>query len=497
MSAIATHLPALQVVAPLLSAPACALLVKPRAAWALTVAVSVFAFICSVLLLGRVLDEGVIVYELGGWPAPWGIEYRLDVLNTFMAVMVSGISALSSAYARHSIEREIEDDRIYLVYTAWLLCLTGSLGILVTGDAFNLFVFLEIASLSSYVLVSQGRDRRALVAAFRYLLLGTVGATFILIGVGLLYAITGTLNMADLALRIPQAGRHGTLATAFAFIVVGAALKAALLPGHGWLPEAYARAPSAVSAFLAGTATKIALYVGLRFAFTVFGPQYLQEHAAAGSLISVLALAAVLYGSSVAMFQSNAKLVLAFSSVAQIGFMVLGISWLTSTGLTGGIVHMFNHALMKAALFLAVGCVVYRLGRPDVGNFAGLGKRMPWTMAALALSGLSLIGVPLTAGFIGKWYLLSAALERGWWPGAVVIVVSSLMAVVYIGRLLERAYFAEPHEHSLGARAREAPVSMLVPLWLLVIANFWFGIHTEYSLGLAARAAEALLGVAP
>ena len=497
MSSFAAHLPVLQVVAPLLSAPACVLLVKPRAAWALTVAVSVFAFICSVLVLGRVIEEGTIVYELGGWPAPWGIEYRLDVLNMFMAVMVSGISVVTSAFARDSIEREIAKDRICLVYTAWLLCLTGSMGILVTGDAFNLFVFLEIASLSSYVLISQGRDRRALVAAYRYLLLGTVGATFILIGVGLLYAATGTLNMADLAARIPEAGREGTLATALAFIVVGAALKAALLPGHGWLPEAYTRAPSAVSAFLAGTATKIAIYVGLRFTFTVFGSDYFGENSSAASAASVLALGAVLYGSSVAMFQSNAKLVLAYSSIAQIGFMVLGISWLSLSGLTGGIVHMFNHALMKAALFLAVGCVVYRLGRPDVENFAGLGRRMPWTMAALAMCGLSLIGVPLTAGFIGKWYLLSAALERGWWLAVAIIVVSSLMAIVYIGRILERAYFAEPPENSLGARAAEAPVSMLVPLWLLVIANFWFGIHTEFSLGLASSAAQGLLGVTP
>ena len=494
---LGAHLPALQVIVPLVSAPLCALIYRPRIAWALALAVSAMALAMSVALLQQVLATGPISYALGGWAAPWGIEYRIDTVNAFVLLIVSTISTVVLPFARDSVEREVRDDRVSLFYTAWMLCLTGLLGIAITGDAFNVFVFLEISSLSSYVLISLGNERRALIAAFRYLVMGTIGATFILIGVGLLYAMTGTLNMMDLAERLAAVEDTRTVKVAFGFLTVGIGIKMALFPLHAWLPNAYAYAPSAVTAFLAGSATKVAVYVWLRFFFTIFGADFATDSMSMDVLLMPLALVAIVSASVIAVFQQDAKRLLAWSSIAQIGYMALGISLFSVTGLTAAIVHLFNHALIKTALFMALGCIVLRTGSVGIASLKGIGRRMPWTMAAFVFGAMSLIGVPLTVGFISKWYLLLAALERGWWPLAAVVVLTSLLAAVYCGRVIESAYFRDPEPNSIQSRAREAPLVMLVPVWTLIAANIYFGIDTDLTVGVAQRAAEILLGVNP
>ncbi|MFQ6023038.1 MAG: monovalent cation/H+ antiporter subunit D family protein [Acidiferrobacterales bacterium] len=485
------HLPALQVVVPLLSAPLCVLLNNARLAWGLSLAASWAALIIAGLLLQQVLTTGTLSYEIGGWAAPWGIEYRIDPVNAFVLLIVAAIGAVMLPFAARSVASEIPERRITLFYTAYLLCFAGLLGIAATGDAFNLFVFLEISSLSSYILISLGRDRRALTAAFQYLVMGTIGATFILIGVGLLYMMTGTLNMADLTQRLPAVADTRTVRAALAFLTVGISLKLALFPLHLWLPNAYAYAPSMVTAFLAATATKVAVYMLLRFLFTVFGVAFSFEAMLLNLILLPLALVAVFSASIVAIFQDDLKRMLAYSSVAQIGYMILGISFASFTGLTAGILHLFNHALMKGALFLALGCVVYRLGSARLSDVAGLGRRMPWTFAAIVVGGLSVIGVPLTVGFISKWYLILAALEDGLWWVAALVLVGSLMAIVYIWRVVEAAFF-QPVPR-VGPRRQEAPLSLLLPTWILIGANIYFGIHTDLTVGVAQRAAESLL----
>jgi len=488
------QLPALQVVVPLIAAALCLILSRPPAAWLITFVASAVAMLVSFLMLQEVLQSGVIDYTFGGWAAPFGIAYRVDLVNAYVLVIVSTISTVVSVFARLSVASEIEAHNQGFFYTAWLLCLTGLLGIAITGDAFNLFVFLEISSLSSYVLIAMGADRRALTAAFQYLIMGTIGATFILIGVGLLYALTGTLNMLDLAQRLPEVADSRTARTGFAFLTVGLGLKIALFPLHLWLPNAYAFAPSAVSAFLAATATKVAVYVLLRFVFSVFGVEFALGAMPLAIGLAVLGSIAVLSASTVAIFQQNLKRMLAYSSVAQVGYLALGVSLATPTGLTATLLHLFNHALMKGALFVALGCIAWRIGSSRLQDFAGLGYRMPWTMGVFMIGGLSLIGIPLTAGFISKWYLVLAALEKGWWPVIVVIIAGSLLAIIYIWRVVEKVYLARPSAQSTTA---EAPASMLVPAWLLAIANVYFGLHTDLSVGIATRAAAGLFGAAP
>lgn len=490
-----THLPALQVIIPLIAAPLSFLFPAGRTVWMLTVAASSLSLLIAVLLLNQVLEQGVISYAMGNWQAPWGIEYRVDIVNAFMLLLVAFIGTAVSIFTRPFVEQRLHlpTHKQPWFYTAYLLCLTGLLGMVITGDAFNVFVFLEISSLSSYVLISLGRDQRALIAAYQYLIMGTIGATFILIGIGLLYAMTGTLNMADLATRISLVSSTRTIYVAFAFLTVGLCLKLALFPLHSWLPNAYTYAPSPVTALLAATATKVAIYILLRVYFSIFGVNFLFNATHLDKILLVLALLGIFSASLIAVFQTDIKRMLAYSSVAQIGYMMLGISMASVTGLTATLSHLFNHALMKGALFMAIGCIAFRIGAVNLERISGIGRVMPWSMGAFVVGGLSLIGVPLTAGFISKWYLIIGALQQGWWIVAVLILLSSLLAVVYIWRVIEAAYFSSaPSADNL----REAPLLILIPTWILALANLYFGIETSLNAGIAQQAAKALLGVA-
>ena len=499
------HLPVLPIIVPLMAAPLCVLVRQRKLALGIALAVCWGTFVMTVMLLMEVLRNGMQTYALGGWVPPWGIAYQVDMLSAFVLVFVSGIGATVLSFAPLSIQKEIPKGLQYLFYTEYLLCLTGLLGIVITGDVFNLFVFLEISSLSAYALISLGRSRQALIASFQYLVMGTIGATFILIGIGLLYMMTGTLNMADMAVQLRGTITIGedtkvvmdtrTILVAFAFLSVGISLKMALFPLHMWLPNAYTFAPSVVTAFLAATATKVSVYVLLRFVFTIFGADFAFTKMPLDTGLMVLSLVGIVAASTAAIFQTNVKRLLAYSSIAQVGYMVLGISFASVTGLTGGIVHMFNHALIKGGLFLAMGCLVFRLGSTQLADLRGIGRRMPVTMFAWVVGGLGLIGVPLTAGFVSKWYLISAALERGWWPVALLVLLSSLLALIYVWRVVEVAYFEEPPEDA--AAVKEAPLAMLVPTYLLIGATIVFGVWTEWSVDFARQAAVLLLGGGP
>jgi multicomponent Na+:H+ antiporter subunit D len=492
LTRVSDDLPALQIAVPLLSAAVCLIVKRPRAAWAVAMVVAWGSFASACVLVTRVLHSGPISYAEGGWRPPWGIELRLDLLNVLVLLIVTAICAIVLTASPRSLDQEVWREHHHKFYALYLLCMTGLAGMTITGDAFNIFVFLEISSLSSYALISQGTTRRALTSAFQYLVMGTIGGTFILLGIGLIYMTTGTLNIADMAVQLAAVGPNRTVLVALACIGIGTGIKLAVFPLHIWLPNAYTYAPAIVTAFLAATATKVAYYVLVRFIFSVFGAD-LAFGLRLDAVLMPLALAAMFAGSTVAIFQDDIKRMLAYSSVAQIGYMVLGLSLASVSGLTGGLVHLFNHALMKCGLFLVMAAVVLRVGSTRLEAFAGLGRKMPLTMAAFVVGGLSLIGVPLTVGFVSKWYLVMGAIEGGLWPVAVLILLSSLLALIYIWRVVEVAYFRQAPEEA--PEASEAPFSLLVPTWVLVGATIFFGIFTSFSVGLASAAARMLLGV--
>ena len=485
-----TELMPFSVLVPLIASLVCALLPGRFWPWAVTLAAAIASAIIAAITLPAAAQV-TLSYAFGNWPPPIGIEYRVDAANAFVALLVAGMAAIALPWAKKSVDREVPE-RQGAFYALFLLALSGLLGITLSGDAFNIFVFLEISSLATYGLIAHGSDRRALLASFRYLIMGTVGATFLLIGIGFLYIMTGTLNLADLAERLPEVRDTSTVRAALAFIVVGMGLKLALLPLHLWLPNAYTYAPSFVTVFLAGTATKVALYVMLRFVFSVFAPDWSFVVLPLSTVLMILGVAGMFAGSWVAMFQPNIKRMLAYSSVAQVGYMVLGVSLVSIVGLTAAFLHLFNHALMKTALFMAVGTVIYQVGSGHLKDFRGLGRTMPWTLSAFALAGLSIIGVPLTAGFVSKWYLIQAALDQGQWFLVVLILMTSLMAIIYIWRVIEAAWFQE--RGSDQPAVGEAPLALLIPTWVLVALNVYFGIDTRLTVGGATAAAQALLG---
>jgi multicomponent Na+:H+ antiporter subunit D len=494
MRALSLHLPILQIIIPLLGAFIAGFLRRGPAAFAVALIVSWTMPLIAAALLWQTLTAGPISYALGGWAPPWGIEYRIDNLNGFVLLLVSAVGAVIMPFAYRSVASEIEPRRQAWFYCMYLLCLAGLLGITATGDAFNAFVFLEISSLATYVLIALGRDRRALLAAFQYLIIGTIGATFYVIGIGFIYLVTGSLNMVDIADRMGSAAddQWRAIMAGLAFVTVGVSLKLALFPLHVWLPNAYTYAPSVVTAFLAGTATKVAVYLLVRFFFSVFGVAIDFRALPITEVLLILSIAAIFTASIIAVFENDLKRMLAYSSVAQIGYITLGIAIANQAGLTGSLVHLFNHAVMKAALFLALGAVFLRAGTVRLDQLAGLGRKMPLTMLAFAIAGFGLVGTPGTAGFISKWYLAIGALDRGWWWLVLLIVASSLIALVYIGRVVEVVWF-RPTMSALEKTA-DPPPSMLLPILVLAAATLYFGFDTRLTAGVAGVAAQMLLG---
>jgi multicomponent Na+:H+ antiporter subunit D len=489
-----SHLPALLVVVPMAVAPLIAVLPsRSRLGYALATLTAGLTFVIAVLLANHVASQGSMAYEMG-WPVPFGIGLLVTPFSAVMALIISGGSFVALLWGAKSLESEMGREHHALFLSCWLLASSGLLGIVVTADAFNAFVFMEISSLASYVLVAAGPKRQSLTASFKYLVTGSLGATFYLIGVGYLYMMTGTLNFDDLAIRLSEVSETTPVLIASGFIILGLALKAAIFPMHAWLPNAYQFAPTPVTVFLAACSTKVAIYLLIKFDFAVLQPN-LHDHAAFFSAVLMpLAVLAFLVGSTLAIFSKDLKRMLAYSSVAQMGYILLASSLVSTAGLTAAIVHVFNHALMKSALFMAVGCLVWRFGSSNLNDLAGTAKKMPLTMAGFVLAGFSLIGVPLTAGFISKVMLIQALLELGT-LGIVLlgfVLLSSLMAVVYIWRVVEVTYFGKLSEKHAATTPQEAPLPMILILWALVLANLYFGIDPSLPMGLAEAEVELL-----
>lgn len=493
------HIAVLPVILPLVAAPLCVMLPRGNVPWAFTQTVAGASFLAALVLLHDVARHGVVEYALGGWAAPIGIVYRIDGVGALVIALVSGIAATVMPFARQSVANEIPREQTAYFYSLLLVCLAGLLGVTATGDAFNVFVFLEISSLSTYALIAMGAsvDRRALTAAFTYLVLGTIGATFFVIGLGLLYQASGTLNMIDLHERL--AGQDNKVVRAgFAFIVTGLGLKLAMFPLHRWLPDAYTFAPSVVTAIIAATATKVAIYAMLRFVFTVFGFTFPFLDVALAFFI-ILGLIGMFVASLIAVFRDDVKQMLAFSSVAQVGYMLLGISFATVEGVSAAMMHVFNHGVMKAALFMGVGAVFYALGSHRISAYRGLVKTMPFTTTCLIVSGFSLIGFPFTAGFVSKYRLIeasfSAVLPVPSLLITLLIVASSLLALAYVGRIIYAMVLSDPDP--VHRKPAPVPLGMLLPLGAMAAANIYAGVDAEGLTVLTQRAAETLLSSSP
>jgi multicomponent Na+:H+ antiporter subunit D len=488
------HFPVLVVMLPLFAALFAFLVRRGAFAWFIALGGSTAATAMAFSLYAAVSTQGPIRYAIGGWAANIGIEYSVDALSAFVLVFLTAVTAIVLLAAPRSVAKEIPPDNQAAFYAMFMLTLCGLVGITVTHDLFNVFVFLEISSLATYGLIALGRNRRALMASFQYLIVGTVGATFIVLGIGMLYLMTGALNMEDVALRIRNVENLAPIYAGIAFLAVGITLKIALFPLHVWLPNAYAFAPSIASAFLAATATKVAVYLLYRVFYTVLGTAGISiGDLPVPEAMLVLSVVAIFGASLTATFQANVKRMFAFSSVGQIGYMTLGFAMTSVAGQAASLVHLFNHALMKSAAFLLIAGIAHRIGSVQMKDWTGLAYRMPWTCFGLVLVGLSLIGMPGTVGFVTKWQLATAGIGEGKWWIAALVLLSAIATFLYVGRLIETLY-RKPETPAASVAVQEAPLTILVPAFALVLANVYFGLDTRWPLAAAHAAAIAAGG---
>jgi len=452
---------------------------------ALSTAASIWALI-------HVLDNGTMRYNLGGWAPPVGIEYVVDLVSAFVAVIVTTVSTLVIIATRRWAIREA-GDRLGSFYGLVMLLLAGLVGIVVTGDLFNLFVFIEISSLAAYALVFLG-GRGGMIAGFRYLILGSIGGSLYMLGVGFLYFTTGTLNMAEMQEILTDDATARSVQAGAAFIFVGLGMKMALVPMHLWLPDAYTFAPSSVNSLIAPIMTKVSAYAMMRMFLSVFPDGYLTDVVPVGDALLILGLIGIIFGAVVAMSQKDIRRMLAYSSISQLGLIAVGIGLGTPLGMVAALLHVMNHAVMKATLFLSAGSIRYSTGITTVDGVSGLGRTMPLTMIAFSLGAIAMVGIPPMAGFFSKWYAVQAGVESGQWSVVAVVLVSSLLSAVYLFRILERAYLhpvqPEPsHGHeedtafgetagqiAVEEPAKESPLDVVLPAVILGLATLALGI---------------------
>jgi multicomponent Na+:H+ antiporter subunit D len=419
----------------------------------------------ALIVIARVLTEGSLHTHVSGWPPPIGIEMVVDRLSALMAVVIGFVGLITVAGSLGQVRVELPG-RETLYYSCILLLTAGLMGMVVTGDLFNLFVHLEVASLAAYALVAAG-GRGAPRAAFAYLIIGSVGASLYLLGVGFLYAATGTLNMADAA-RLVAAAEPRLVLVGTLLIVAGLGIKMALFPLHTWMPAAYQLAPAAAASFMAPLFTKISAYALIRVLFWVHGEELLRVNAAL-EILAWAGAAAVVVGGVLAFAQTDLRRMLVYSSIGQVGIVALGMGLANTASMTGAVLHIASDALMKGVLFLGAGVALLRFGVTRVEELNRLRGRAPWTAAAMCVASLSLIGVPPLSGFFGKWYVLTGTIQEGRWEFTAALVLGSLATIGYVFRILERLYFAEAAEDPSIREGSPLTVGACVVLAIAVV----------------------------
>lgn len=444
----------------------------------------------AIYLMAHVAQVGPFSAYLGGWEPPYGIELRFDEFSASISVICL-LGTLAILFSFRYAEKELPAERIRYYYTLLLLNLTGMIGFVVTGDLFNLFVFMEILSLSSYALVAVSGEHIAEMAAFKYLIMGAVSSLLVLLGIGVLYALTGSLNMADIATRLSGAPQAPAM-LAFAVIAVGFMVKAALFPLHIWLPDAHAIAPSPVSAILSGLVVKTGLLGLIRMYQMYYGSRVL-DLSTFNLMLVWLGAISIVMGAFFAIFQEDIKMMLAYSTISNIGYIVMGLGLASQYSMIGAAVHIFNHAIIKATLFLGAGALIYRTGYRNLTDLRGVGRSMPLTTAAISIGAISIVGIPPTAGFLCKWYIALGAIEANQPFFGVALVFGALFIFVYYIRMVNAFYFQQP-VHPEILELKEAPLSMLAPVLILAALCLIMGILGRLPLSFIEPAVARLLG---
>ena len=433
--------------------------------------------IVSVYALAAVHRSGTHSYHLGGWIPPIGIELVLDPLSAFMLFLMSIVTFLVIFHGKQIVDADCKERKRWF-FSCLFLYLAGLNGIVLTGDLFNLYVFLELSSLAGYALVAHG-TQQAPFSAFRYLLIGTIGASFYLLGVGFVLFTLGTLNIADVSQSLVHVGLTDPIVIALALMMVGIAVKMALFPLHSWLPDTYTHASSIVTTLVAPIGTKVAAYMLIRIFFTMANTGSMSGGAIQLlDLIALLGAIGIIWGSVMAIAQRDLKRMLAWSSISQIGYIALGIGLASPLAMIAALLHLLGHACMKACLFMSTSAFAFLHQTTKISELRRtFSSTMPFTSVALAVCAISMIGLPPTIGFFTKWYLVLAMLEQGQILYIAVILLSSLLGAVYFFRVLEKLYFGITDNIEGVAKVKSESFRMALPVMLLAIAVVLLGIY--------------------
>ena len=471
------QLPAILFLLPLFAAISMPVVCLKHRHWSLPISVAILAamVMVSILNLHNVVQNGEVRYVFSGWDAPLGIEWVADGLASVIMVLLSALGLLGVVFTGPTSPKAL-GGRIVHYYTLILLLISSLTGIIFSGDLFNLFVFLEVAAISSYALVGVAGGR-ALFAAFRYLILGTIGASFFLLGVSYLYAVTGTLNMADLAEKLPFLLNSKAVVGGLLFIFIGLGIKMALVPFHAWMPEAYTYAPDSVSPILAPLITKVALLAWVRVFFWVLNASIVIYDIPILLLVAVLGVLAAVIGAGLALTQRDIKMMFAYGGISHIGIILIGIGQGNQTGFAGGIFYLLNDAVMQAALFFIAGVALCQYGVRTIDDLGRIGKKAPWLTVSLVVVALGMIGLPPTGGFFGKWYIILGALESGDYISVAAVVLSTLLTLAYFVKLFE-SIFRQTSTQS-DVQFGEIPLSFKLTLGVTSAAIMILGLSSS------------------
>jgi multicomponent Na+:H+ antiporter subunit D len=433
--------------------------------------VAFLASLCLAVLSISVVGQEAGTYRMGNWPPPWGIVMVSDGLSTLLLLTISIIGFLVILFSFRYMNRYTAKPKFYALF---MLLVAGMNGVVLSGDLFNLFVFLEIASIASYALVAFGCEHEELEASFKYLILSGVASTFILLGIAILYSLTGSLNMADVSRSI--GGLHSNSAVLFsmALFIMGFGLKAALVPFHPWLPDAHPSAPAPISAMLSGVLIKaLGVYVLIRLIFNVFGVSPVVS-----SVLMVLGGLSMVVGGLLAIGQDDLKRLLAYSSISQIGYVVVALALGTPLGIVGGLFHLINHATFKSLLFLSSGAIEYGTDTRKLSQMGGLSKRMPVTTSSAAVGFLSISGIPPFNGFWSKLIIVVALVQANHYVLAAVAVAVSFLTILYFMRVQRNLFFGD-----LPAKlAKISEVPYLMRISMVVLAALCLAMGLLYPL---------------
>ncbi len=431
--------------------------------------------VLATLNLRVVMTQGPIEYALGGWTAPIGIAWLNDSIAAVVVLTVSVVTLLSLIYGRLVVTSDLEKNVPY--YTLILVMVSGLVGIVFAADLFNVFVFLEVAALTGYALVGAGGGK-ALVYAFRYLLLGSFGATLYLLGLSHLYVATGTLNMADLAVRLPELMTSTAVAGGLIYMFLGLSIKMALIPLHSWLPDAYTNAPSAVTPFLASTVTKVALVAWIRIEYSLIAPNVEVSAVPVLVLLEELGVIAALIGGALALIQTDLRRMFAYGGISHIGLILIGVSLGNDTGFAGGMFYLVNDAIMQAALFMIIGTIIYYHKAYTLDDIRGLGHHTsPWLTGALIIVAMAMVGLPPTGGFFGKWNIVLGALEAEHYLAAFTVVASTLLTLGYFLKVFA-AWFLQPQDVEI--QSIEVSNSIRLSLGVVSFAMIALGFMSDF-----------------